>query len=108
MGLYVAFQYKIAETSARGDRWEIQIAGYRFALWNASVSEIISYHWHPVGVSAVTTPHLHLGPGALVGRDELKAAHLPTGAIALAGVIRLAIADLGVVPRRSDWAEVLQ
>ena len=66
---------------------------------------ILAYHWHPVGVSPVTAPHLHLG-GQLMDVDVGKA-HLPTGVVSLQAVLRLAIADLGVAPLRDEWREVL-
>jgi hypothetical protein len=105
--LFVTTSYVIEHTDGR-EPWRVRIAGHTFALDDSSYREILAYHWHPLGVSAVTTPHLHLGPGALLGRDDLMMAHLPTGAVALADVVRLAIMDFGVVPRRDDWAKVLQ
>ena len=33
--------------------------------------------------------------------------HLPTGQVAIEDVIRLAIVEFGVRPRRADWAAVL-
>ncbi len=104
--LFVAYRYSISEVQAR-TLWNVQIVSYNFTLLDASTREIFAYHWHPVGVSTVTTPHLHLGPGALIGRDELRTAHLPTGAVALADVVRFAITDFGVIPRRDDWTVVL-
>lgn len=105
--LFVTISYVIEHVDGR-EPWRVRVTGHNFTLDDSSRREILAYHWHPVGVSAVTMPHLHLGPGALVGRDELRVAHLPTGAVALADVIRLAITDFGVVPRRADWAAVLQ
>ena len=54
-----------------------------------------------------TSPHMHLGPAAEIGFTDLGRAHLPTGRIGLADVLRLAIRDLGAEPRRDDWREVL-
>lgn len=81
------------------------VDGYRVELARADGRTILAYHWHPVGVSPVTWPHLHIG-GSLVGID-LSKAHLPTGVVALQDVLRFAIADLGVEPLRDDWSEVL-
>lgn len=70
--------------------------------------EILSYHWHPSGRSAVTWPHLHLGQAGIGHHATLLAAHMPTGRVALEEVIRLAIVDLGVEPRRRDWPDVIR
>jgi hypothetical protein len=77
-----------------------------YALEDAGGAEILSYHWHPEGRSAVREPHLHLGPSAKVGLTILANAHLPTGRLALVNILRLAISEFGVVPRRDDWADV--
>jgi len=50
---------------------------------------------------------MHLGVAAELGFADLGSAHLPTGRIGLDDLLRLAIRDLGVEPRRDDWREVL-
>lgn len=60
---------------------------------------------NPAG--AVRTPHLHLEQGAQVGRREILEAHLPTGEFSLNAVLRMLIEEMGVIPRRSDWASIL-
>jgi hypothetical protein len=67
--------------------------------------ELFAYHWHPIGRSHVTTPHLHIS-----GRTEppeLAQAHYPTGPVTLADVVRPLIADFQVPPRRTDWQRIL-
>jgi hypothetical protein len=81
--------------------------GYQYTLRDIDGREIIAYHWHPEGRSHVTTPHIHLGPGAEMGRRDLARAHLPTGQVMLEDVLRFAITELGVRPLRRDWSEVL-
>jgi hypothetical protein len=66
---------------------------------------VCAYHWHPVGASHVTSPHLHLG--GQIGDIDLSKLHFPTGAVALPDVLRFAIADLGVEPLRADWRDLL-
>ena len=56
---------------------------------------------------AVNNQRLHIGHGAMAAREELHAAHLPTGYTSLADIIRLLIRDLRVTPRRSDWQSIL-
>ena len=84
--------------SARTTRWVYQVK-------NAERRELFAYHWHPIGRSHVTTPHLHIS-----GRtepSELAQAHYPTGPVTLADVVRLLIADFQVRPRRTDWQRIL-
>lgn len=89
----------------RSDRWIARTVGYAYEIQHADGRMLLAYHWHPVGLSPVTTPHFHLG-GTLGGID-LSKAHLPSGVVLLHDLLRFAIADLGVEPRRDDWREVL-
>lgn len=82
-----------------------RVDGYRFELARADGRTMLAYHWHPMGISPITWPHLHLG-GTLAGID-LSKAHLPTGVVALRDVLRFAVVDLGVEPLRGDWETVL-
>ncbi len=43
----------------------------------------------------------------MLRREELQTAHLPTGYVSLADIIRLLIRDFGATPRRRDWESVL-
>lgn len=89
---------------------------YRYQLLDGNGREILAgeYHWHPTGVSPVTSPHLHLS-GRLAPLDagrgqapvSLGGMHLPTGPVALADVVRLLVTEFGVEPRRADWDAVL-
>ena len=87
------------------DASPIAVAGYRFEIGPAGGPDALAFHWHPIGVSPVTWPHLHVR-GGVAGLD-LGKAHLPTGPVPLAAVLRFAITDLGVEPRRADWATIL-
>ena len=58
----------------------------------------MAYHRHPEGQSHVRTPHLHLGPGAEIGRTALLTAHLPTGAVAIQEAFKLAIETFQAEP----------
>jgi hypothetical protein len=102
--LQVRLRYRLVEGE---DGWRGEIAAYQYGLLDADEHEIVAYHWHPDGQSHVVTPHLHLGAGAAVGRAELADAHLPTGPVLLAAVIRLAIEGFGVQPQRRQWQDVL-
>jgi len=85
--------------------WRARTVGYAYEVLRAEGQTLLAYHWHSVGASPVTTPHLHLG-GTLAGID-LSKAHLPTGHVALQDVLRFAIIDLGVEPLRDDWDAIL-
>ena len=82
-------------------------ASYRYRIMNADRREILSYHWHPEGQSPITFHHLHIGNGAMAGREELQTAHLPTGYVSVGDIIAMLIRDFGVAPRRPDWESLL-
>jgi hypothetical protein len=89
-----------------------ELAGYIYTLLNASIDEIVAYHWHHQTREGLAFPHLHIGPAAL-GRDavvlpgEFHKVHFPTGQVTLSDFVRLAITEFGVEPRRADWAAIL-
>ena len=102
--LSVLVEY-VAEEGRPPARYATPLVGYRYELAHADGPMILAYHWHPVGVSPVTWPHLHLaGQVASVPFDK---AHLPTGLVSRQDVLRFAIADLGVEPIRDDWQAIL-
>lgn len=78
---------------------------YRYTLLTTGETEVFAYHWHPVGHSPVTTPHLHVT--ARRNATDLSKTHFPTGIVSLAEVIRCLIAEFGVAPLRPDWQAVL-
>ncbi len=60
----------------------------------------------------VQFPHVRIGPAmsrhdSVVRTGEAHKIHLPTGEVSLADVLRLAITELGVEPRREDWDAIL-
>ena len=99
--------YRIIEPSDRGDLWTVGVAGYAYAVLDFEQREVLVYHWHPRDSSPVTGPHLHLEQGALVGRREIRDAHLPTGDIPLGQFLQLLIEGLSVQPNRTDWVSIL-
>jgi hypothetical protein len=118
--LGVTEQYRI-EPAEEGSGWRIRTVHYSYGIHDSDRREIVIYHWHPLG--AVTHPHVHIGHGAVptsllmqagLGiaanalRPDLARAHLPTGPVSIEDVLRLAIADFGVRPRRADWETVLR
>lgn len=102
--LKLRLRYEIREGEAAG--WRVELAGYEYALLGGGDVEFLVWHWNPQG--KVHWPHLHVGAGALRPGSALLGAHLPPRAPArLEELLALAIAELGVRPRRSDWRVVL-
>lgn len=106
LSLWIHQNYRVVELEGHRRSWSVRTTGYVYQL-RAEERELVAYHWHPWGLSARTFPHVHIGPAAQLGFADLGRAHLPTGHVALADVLRLVIRDLGVEPRRDDWREVL-
>ena len=122
IALAVGQKYRIVRASGDRGPWQVEIAAYYYALDDADGREILAYHWHP-RVQKVPFPHLHISHGAVSRelldraqlslshnslRPDLAGAHLPTRQITLDEVLRLAIEQFGVEPRRDDWDAVLQ
>jgi len=64
----------------------------------------LQFHWHPAG--AVGFPHAHVRSTANAP-SVLGNAHIPTGRTLLEHVVRFLIEEVGVVPIRDNWREVL-
>ncbi len=99
--------YRIVEPDRPGTPWRVDTVEYYYSIHDSEEREVLLYHWHPYGRSAVRTPHLHLEQGAQIGRREILEAHLPTGDVSLNAVLRVLIEEMGVNPRRSDWESIL-
>ena len=107
--LQMAFQqyYRIVETEVQRTQWIVIVEGYEYKLLDTDGKEILIYHWHPRGQGAIAFHHLHIGHGAEVSREELQTAHLPTGYVSVADILRLLITDFRASPRRDDWESIL-
>ena len=114
--------YHIVPPSAAPAHWLVEVAAYYYTIEDADRREILAYHWHP-DVPQAAFPHLHVSHGAVQRellaradlplshnalRADLAKAHLPTRRISLAAVLRMAITQFGVTPRRADRQEVLR
>lgn len=104
--------FSIASLDGPDEHPRAETTASTYRLLDSNGAEFLAYHWHPIGASPVTWPHVHVGrvetrmfPSG--DRLALAEAHLPTGMVSFAGVVRLLIDDLGVVPRRSDWRAIL-
>ena len=112
--LNVVLDYREVEGEVDDARFDIVATGYSYQILGPDERELLVYHWHPIGQSTVTSPHLHLSSRVRPielgrGLDAVAFAemHIPTGRVRFADVVRLPIAAFGVAPRRGDWEEVL-
>lgn len=92
----------------------VDLIRYVQRVSTADGEESLAFHWTPssTGPNTVTVPHLRIGPAIVAGQTapgprDLHKAHVPTGRVSLAAVVRLAIAEFGVAPLRADWERVL-
>jgi hypothetical protein len=99
--------FNVEPVSDPRGRLRAVIAGYAFTLLDENQREILAFHLHTDGQSHIQTPHLHLGAGAGQLRSELSRAHIPTGPITLAAIVRLAVEAFSIRPMRGDWDAVL-
>jgi hypothetical protein len=103
--LRVRYGYRLVPHPGDSGRWTVVTAGYVYRVLASAEQPILSYHWHPEGLSSVTYPHLHIELGT--SPIDLSKAHLPSGPISLVTVVRMTISELGVEPLRTNWREVL-
>lgn len=118
--LTIGQQVRLIRTEPNDERGPIRVTTISyFYAFSASVDgvvkEVLAFQWTPeaTGGSAVTFPHLHIGPALLVGQSairpsDLHRAHIPTGRVSLEAVVRLAITEFGVTPLQARWAEILR
>lgn len=103
--LSVVHSYRVVPAGASGSRWEAKTSGWVYDLADSRDQPIVAFHWHPENSGRVTRPHIHVS--GVHETVELRKLHFPTGQVSLAAVLRFAIEDLNVVPRRSDWQALL-
>ena len=108
-GVWLILQqyYRIVQSEAPTALWTVAEEGYYYEILDSDHREILAYHWHPTGLSSYAAHHLHIGHGAIVGREELHHAHLPSGHVSVPDILRLLISDFRASPRRHDWRAVL-
>jgi hypothetical protein len=99
--------YRLVPTGGYDGPWKVSTQGYAYTLFDRDEREILAFHWHPFGHSAVAYTHLHLEAGAGVSFEPLAKTHIPTGRVALEDVIQMAITQLEVRPLRQDWEAML-
>lgn len=106
--LSLTHHYQISQGTGDRGPWRVTTRGYQYSFDDASTGhEIISFQWHPDQRNAVQFPHLHIGYGSGVTFGGLIKSHVPTGRISIEAMVRFAINELKVTPRRDDWEETL-
>jgi hypothetical protein len=65
--------------------------------------QLFSWEWDPTGWPY---PHVHVDRGQAAAKGFGKL-HVPTGRVFLEQVVAFLVRDLGVVPQRDDWEELL-
>lgn len=99
-----------AEQDPQGGGWVARTTSYYYALQADLGAELVAYHYHPAGPGALAMLHLHVRTRRFPhagGTADLGKVHFPTGYVPFVAVARLAIAELGIPPRRPDWPRVL-
>jgi hypothetical protein len=105
MRLELTHDYHVVPPDGGRGLWRVSTAGWIYELADSRDQLIAAFHWHPEGSGRATRPHVHVhGHHDTVDLHKL---HLPTGRVPIESVVRFAIEDLNVVPRRSDWERVL-
>jgi hypothetical protein len=109
LSLELYHRYIVSEVEGDRGPWTASTVEYVYELGDQGGDLIAAWHWHPATTRADDVsqwPHLHAygAPDPLT----LNKLHLPTGRVSLEAIVRFVIEDLEVVPRRSDWASVLE
>ena len=62
LALRLGLRYELRPPEAGELRWRAPVVSYFFVLEDEGARELFAFHWHPVGQSAVSWPHVHVGP----------------------------------------------
>jgi hypothetical protein len=95
--------------------YQIRLTYYAYTIRDRDERELLTYHWHPEGVSDVTAPHLHIprvAPIPLPRTDPARSValgemHLPTNHVLLEDIVELLIREFAIAPLRPDWQAAL-
>jgi hypothetical protein len=89
---------------------------YGFTLAHSErEQELLTFHRRHEGGHVDLFPggHVHIGPALLANPTAIRPgnfhkAHVPTGHLPFAAVVRFAIVELGVAPHARDWCAILR
>lgn len=97
---YATMDYEIVlSESPDAGKWRVSTRGYAYRLADNERRTLWAMHWHPVGRSPATFPHVHIP--ALNERG-----HFPTERMTFEHAVRWCI-ESGAEPKRDDWEQVL-
>jgi hypothetical protein len=105
LSLVVQHGYRVIAVGDGRSAWRVITTSYAYLVLDRDLRTVVAYHWHPVGLSPVVHPQVHVG--CRTPAVDFARAHLPTGHVSLPAVLRAAVTELGVEPWRADWDEVL-
>jgi hypothetical protein len=90
--------------------WKSQTLAYIYEIRVEGDDEpqLFGWHWHPLETPDRPEPHAHfrLDHASLV--VPLPRLHFPTGRVAFESAVVFLINELGVVPARSDWEDIVK
>lgn len=103
-----SYQLVPDERFATGE-WKASTRGYAYTLYDVrghQPTRALAWHWHP-GSGKSEEPHIHVYRDGEIGGVLLDKLHLPAERVAFESVIRFAIEELGVTPKRDDWRDLI-
>jgi hypothetical protein len=92
----LAHTFEAVQLAGDSSAWQVKTTGYAHEFRHSEGIEVLAYHWHPLGVSAITWPHVHLHQ--YTAPLNLSRAHVPTNRVSLQAIVRFAIMDLRIPP----------
>ena len=99
---------------ANQERYSIVTVAYTYGfsvVRGLHERELLTFHWNR-DQRSVPRGHLHIGRGLLAQPTPIRPAdfpkaHVPTGFVHFAAVVRFAITELGAMALTSDWDVIL-
>lgn len=98
-------EYELIETGGKGDdRYRVTTKGYGYSIRTLQGERLVSWHWHPDGLSHETRPHMHLEEGLIGKSDHTNSKkHLIDERVTFETVVRNIIEFFGARPLVTDW-----
>jgi hypothetical protein len=111
----LTLSFEIVQPDDPRHEYATRVLSYEYRLLDREEREVMAFHWHPIGLSDVTDPHIHLSSQLNpieMGRDQeplaLADMHILTGFVTLEDVVRLLISEFSIRPRHADWDATLR
>lgn len=104
-------------TTVAQERYIVEVLSYAYGFKvgpEPQSLEILTFHWDGVDSASggISPGHLHIGRRLLaqptpIRPGDFQNAHVPTGYLSIATMVRFAITELGVSPLNDDWVGAL-